>query len=67
MSNSKQGALANADRCSNLTTLDLYVQPFQEGGVKFKIPELTKTRKGRPPIEVFTLNSAKMKVCKACT
>jgi hypothetical protein len=46
-------ALANADRCSGLAALDLSFRLFQNGGVKFTIPGLTKTRRDGPPIVVF--------------
>ena len=46
-------ALANADRCSDLAALDLSFRSFQNGGVKFSIPSLTKTRREGPPIEAF--------------
>ena len=45
-------ALANADRCSDLAALDLNHHTFQ-GGVRFIIPGLTKTRRSGPPIEAF--------------
>ena len=46
-------ALTNADRCSDLAALDLSFHSFQDGGVKFTIPGLTKTRRDGPPIEAF--------------
>ena len=46
-------ALANADRCSDLAALDLSFRSFQDEGVKFVIPGLTKTRRNGPPIEAF--------------
>ena len=44
-------ALSNADRCSDLTALDLRFRSFTDQGVKFVIPGLTKTRRRRPPVE----------------
>ena len=35
-------ALTNADRCSDLAALDLVYCTYQENGVKFIIPGLTK-------------------------
>ena len=46
-------ALSNADRCSDLTALDLDFRSFTRMGVKFMIPGLTKTRRQRPSIEAF--------------
>ena len=45
-------ALSYADRCSELTSLDLCFRSHLREGVKFVIPGLTKTRSG-PPKEVF--------------
>ena len=46
-------ALTNADRCSDLVAMDLSFHSFQDGGAKFTIPGLMKTRKDGPPIETF--------------
>lgn len=46
-------ALANADKCSDLAALELGYRSFQENGVRFIIPRLTKTRRMGPPIEAF--------------
>ena len=46
-------ALANADRCSDLASLDLDYMQYQVNGVKFVIPGLTKTRRSAPPLEAF--------------
>ena len=46
-------ALTNADRCSELASLDLTFRAYLRDGVKFVIPGLTKTRKSGPPKEVF--------------
>ena len=46
-------ALANADRCSDLASLDLDYMQYQVNGVKFVIPGLTKTRRSGPPLEAF--------------
>ena len=45
-------ALSNASRSSDLHALDLRYRVFCEGGVTFKIPTLTKTRRSGPPKEV---------------
>ena len=46
-------ALANADRVSDLHSLDLKFRSYRYGGVSFIIPVLTKTRRSGPPREVF--------------
>ena len=46
-------ALSNADRCSELASLDLRFRSHLREGVKFVIPGLTKTRRSGPPKEVF--------------
>ena len=46
-------ALANADRVSDLHSLDLKFRCYRYGGVSFIIPVLTKTRRSGPPREVF--------------
>ena len=46
-------ALANADRCSDLAALDLSFCSVRDGGVRFTIPTLTKTRRDGPPIKAF--------------
>ena len=46
-------ALSNADRCSELTSLDLCFRSHLREGVKFVIPGLTKTRRSGPPKEDF--------------
>ena len=38
-------AHANADRCSDLTALDLNFRTYQTNGVRFVIPGLTKSRR----------------------
>ena len=44
-------ALANADRCSDLTALDLTYRTFVGDVVRFTIPGLTKMRRGGPPLQ----------------
>ena len=46
-------ALANADRVSDLHSLDLKFRSYRYGGVSFIIPGLTKTRRSGSPREVF--------------
>ena len=46
-------ALANADRVSDLHSLDLKFRSYRYGGASFIIPSLTKTRRSGPPREVF--------------
>ena len=46
-------ALSNADRCSELASLDLRFRSVTREGVRFVIPGLTKTRKSGPPKEAF--------------
>ena len=46
-------ALANADRCSDLAALDLNFRSYVTNGVRFVIPNLTKTRRSGPPMEAF--------------
>ena len=46
-------ALTNADRCSELASLDLTFRAHLRDGVKFVILGLTKTRKSGPPKQVF--------------
>ena len=46
-------ALANADGCSDLATLDLNFRTYQTNGAQFMIPDLTKSRGSGPPIEAF--------------
>ena len=46
-------ALSNADRCSELASLDLCFRSYLREGVKFVIPGLTKTRRSGPPKEVL--------------
>ena len=43
-------ALANTDRCSELAALDLLYCSIVDGGVKFVISTLTKSRRSGPPI-----------------
>jgi len=42
-------ALSNADRCSDLAALNLNFRHFQNNGVLFVIPQLTKSRRSGPP------------------
>ena len=44
-------ALTNADRCSDLTALDLSYRTYLGDCVRFIIPGLTKTRVSGPPLE----------------
>ena len=46
-------ALTNADRCSDLTALDLSYRTYLGDGVRFIIPGLTKTRVSGPPLEAL--------------
>ena len=46
-------ALANADRASDLNSLDTRYMQYTQTGVTFKIPGLTKTRRSGPPIVAF--------------
>ena len=46
-------ALSNGDRSSDMQALDLRFRSFMEGGVTFRIPGLTKTRRSGPPREVI--------------
>ena len=46
-------ALSNADRCSELASLDLRFRSYLREGVKFVIPGLTKTRRSGPPKEAL--------------
>ena len=46
-------ALSNADRCSELASLDLRFRSYLREGVKFVIPGLTKTRRSGLPKEVL--------------
>ena len=46
-------ALSNADRCSELASLDLRFRAYLREGVKFVIPGLTKTRRSGSPKEVL--------------
>ena len=45
--------MANADRSSDLVALDITFRAYQENGVRFIIPGLTKTRRSGPPKEAF--------------
>ena len=61
-------ALANADRCSDLAALDLDYRTFQQNGVKFVIPKLTKTRRLGPPMEAFYSSfPSEAKLCPVTT
>ena len=44
-------ALCNADRSSDLITLDLNFRQYTSAGVSFTIPGLTKTRRAGQPIQ----------------
>lgn len=46
-------ALSNADRCSELASLDLRFRSVTSEGVRFVIPGLTKTRRSGPPKEAY--------------
>ena len=46
-------ALSNADRCSELVSLDLCFRLHLREGVKFVLPGHTKTRRSGPPKEVL--------------
>ena len=46
-------ALANADRASDLNSLDTRYMQYAQTGVTFKIPGMTKTRRSGPPIVAF--------------
>lgn len=46
-------ALSNADRCSELASLDLRFRSVTREGVRFVIPGLTKTRRSGPPKDAF--------------
>ena len=46
-------ALANADRASDLNSLDTRYMQYTQTGVTFKISGLTKTRGSGPPIVAF--------------
>ena len=48
-------ALANADRASDLNSLDTHYMQYTQTGVTFKIPGLTKIRRSGPPIAAFHL------------
>ena len=45
--------LSNADRCSELASLNLRFRSYLREGGKFVIPGLTKTRRSGPPKEVL--------------
>lgn len=55
-------ALVNADRCSDLASLDLGYRSFQGNGVRFVIPGLMKTRRLGPPTRLFILSSQRTQI-----